>query len=778
MISTNITIDINGEFEDCVVEAFDKEERELKIVLTRGDVPVILPETLTAVISDGTYSTYGDAEDGVITIKIPAGTVRDLGEHECSLYVYSMDGPGPVYPIAYSAKFTVRVARRMRSTHTMTLDLHIPMSDNVVNVRIGEVGRRIVASICESGKPYIMPPGAFAIYSDDDGIGLCEIDDNRIIYDMPQGAAAQACVKNAEFRLYQADNTPVLDNEEGVVPELIIPSNASLLYSARFTVNVYGVLNPDASFDPDDAEYSALSAIILEAIGAGGIDHITLNDDYTLTIYYTNTAREPYTTASIRGEKGENGAPGPQGPQGPQGSQGPKGDKGDKGDPGEGGVPTYVLEWHEGTSQTGAVVHPTPEEIAFNMTVLNAVRGKDVSEYRLFLKDGSRVVPLAALDSTNFYFIDLEINPMQPVYRITRTSTYSQSKEYHIEREEFDDLSEKAASQEVIADWAYDNFIQSVNGKTGGSINLVPSDIGLGTVFTLKGSKATVSDLPVTGSIGDVWYVVSESVGYIWLDDGTEERWEQLGLPIDLSAYALKTELPTIDSTFDETSTNAAQSDAISVWANNAFDNKTKVYFFRTGSSYIEEVKGYVAEWHVLSAEQKRKTEIWLSVYVGERANGYAKCIDYVDSYDSQGHYSDTTFYFLTYDHKFIRLTVNPSAGEGTGVTKYEVNLAEAVTVNTITDSTATINLSSSNTEYRMGTMTSLVMQNYSSINDVWVSFTSGATATNLTYPQSIVWTGDDITDGEFVPAANKRYNIALWYDGSVSNGIVRGVAV
>lgn len=61
---------------------------------------------------------------------------------------------------------------------------------------------------------------------------------------------------------------------------------------------------------------------------------------------------------------------------------------------------------------------------------------------------------------------------------------------------------------------------------------------GLGTVFDLKGTKATIQDLPSTDNeIGDVWYVVSEQVGYIWLNDGTTDRWEQFGSPIDLSGY-------------------------------------------------------------------------------------------------------------------------------------------------------------------------------------------------------------------------------------------------
>lgn len=79
--------------------------------------------------------------------------------------------------------------------------------------------------------------------------------------------------------------------------------------------------------------------------------------------------------------------------------------------------------------------------------------------------------------------------------------------------------------------------VSSVNGKTG-VVNLVPADLGIGSMFQLKGSKPTYADLPSTGNtIGDVWYVVADSVGYIWLNDGTVDRWEQLGMEIDLSAY-------------------------------------------------------------------------------------------------------------------------------------------------------------------------------------------------------------------------------------------------
>jgi hypothetical protein len=60
-----------------------------------------------------------------------------------------------------------------------------------------------------------------------------------------------------------------------------------------------------------------------------GIDHITMNPDFTLTIYYTDGGQ--ITTDPIRGEKGETGD------KGDKGDTGDKGDKGEKGDPGIGG---------------------------------------------------------------------------------------------------------------------------------------------------------------------------------------------------------------------------------------------------------------------------------------------------------------------------------------------------------------------------------------------------------------------------------------------------------
>lgn len=78
------------------------------------------------------------------------------------------------------------------------------------------------------------------------------------------------------------------------------------------------------------------------------------------------------------------------------------------------------------------------------------------------------------------------------------------------------------------------------------NIGAVSAD-DIGSVFTIKGSVATVADLPATGnSVGDVYYVEAVSAGYVWITSTEHPTgyWEELGEPIDLSAYELK---PTVE---------------------------------------------------------------------------------------------------------------------------------------------------------------------------------------------------------------------------------------
>lgn len=81
-------------------------------------------------------------------------------------------------------------------------------------------------------------------------------------------------------------------------------------------------------------------------------------------------------------------------------------------------------------------------------------------------------------------------------------------------------------------------------------------------IFTFKGTKATVAELPNDDSqqVGDVWHVTENDGEYVW--DG--DSWELLGLSVDLSTYATKTEVSAAKSEAIEESksyTDTAKSD-------------------------------------------------------------------------------------------------------------------------------------------------------------------------------------------------------------------------
>jgi hypothetical protein len=63
----------------------------------------------------------------------------------------------------------------------------------------------------------------------------------------------------------------------------------------------------------------------------------------------------------------------------------------------------------------------------------------------------------------------------------------------------------------------------------------------LGTVYTFKGSVQSVSSLPSGASIGDVYDVIDSGNNYAW----TGSSWDSLGVNVDLSNYALKSDLNT-----------------------------------------------------------------------------------------------------------------------------------------------------------------------------------------------------------------------------------------
>lgn len=85
------------------------------------------------------------------------------------------------------------------------------------------------------------------------------------------------------------------------------------------------------------------------------------------------------------------------------------------------------------------------------------------------------------------------------------------------------------------------------------------------------------------------------------------------------------------------------------------------------------------------------------------------------------------------------------------------------------------------NAIYNAGELSALTITLPGLIDTGFISqfnFTSGSTATQLTAPNTIVWTGDDLDDGVFVPAANRRYVVMFHYDGVNVRGVVQGIDI
>jgi hypothetical protein len=100
------------------------------------------------------------------------------------------------------------------------------------------------------------------------------------------------------------------------------------------------------------------------------------------------------------------------------------------------------------------------------------------------------------------------------------------------------------------------------------------------------------------------------------------------------------------------------------------------------------------------------------------------------------------------------------------------------ITTSAETDLTVTL---AHNTETRCGEVTSMTLTLPSTTADDYISsivFTSGVTPTNLVYPDTIKMIGEGCIDGVFTPAASKRYEVIVSYDGANVVGVVGGYAI
>lgn len=91
-------------------------------------------------------------------------------------------------------------------------------------------------------------------------------------------------------------------------------------------------------------------------------------------------------------------------------------------------------------------------------------------------------------------------------------------------------------------------------------------------VFKFKGSVATVADLPTNATVGDVYHIMSGDKGhteYVWVEGNASDplaehqvaHWEELGVTVDLSSYATKSDLTTALEGYRKTTDEIPTSD-------------------------------------------------------------------------------------------------------------------------------------------------------------------------------------------------------------------------
>lgn len=297
-------------------------------------------------------------------------------------------------------------------------------------------------------------------------------------------------------------------------------------------------------------------------------------EGYNLYVIVGTTDLSWKNAGQVSGVEGPRGPQGAQGPQGPQGAAGvsatitmgtvttlqpsqdaivtnvgtqtaaifnfgiPKGEKGDKGDNGKDGTPGEKGEKGD-TGPQGPMGPQGPAGQDAEVTAQSVLGVIDNSSTVVASLSQDNLLKLS-LDNTTNNKIDnsLQIPTSQDSQlRFVGISNGSQVNRHIISGENIS-VTDDGTNITVATNNVYNT--NEVDSAIETAIQ------GLGTVFDLKGSVQSVSDLPASGNtIGDVYYVRDVQVGYIWLNDGTTTKWEQFGAPIELDGYVTDQELTT-----------------------------------------------------------------------------------------------------------------------------------------------------------------------------------------------------------------------------------------
>ena len=184
------------------------------------------------------------------------------------------------------------------STYRASLDIHASGSQAVLHAKKGETKRRILITLTERGKPYLISSDCTAVFTatKPDGNIIyndCAIDNNIICYNFTEQTTAAEGKLDCEIRLYGADN--------------------ALIISPGFDLIVDAAVYEDGDVIESGTEVSALTALVSE------------------TNTLINTVNTKLENGEFNGPKGEQGPQGPKGDTGATGATGPQGPKGDTG---------------------------------------------------------------------------------------------------------------------------------------------------------------------------------------------------------------------------------------------------------------------------------------------------------------------------------------------------------------------------------------------------------------------------------------------------------------
>lgn len=180
----------------------------------------------------------------------------------------------------------------------------------------------------------------------------------------------------------------------------------------------------------------------------------------------------------------------------------------------DGSVASTTVPLMNGTAATGSEtafargdhVHPS------DTSKVDKITGKGLSTNDYTTEQKTKLAGIEAGAEVNF------VTSITPVYQ-TNQSTHQQELVAY-------DFSDK--NNQIYQVLAVDSVIRIINVLTD-YINMAVS-----SVFKYKGTKATISALPVSNNqTGDVWHVTADSSEYVW----NGSSWEELGTTVDLSSY-------------------------------------------------------------------------------------------------------------------------------------------------------------------------------------------------------------------------------------------------